>query len=949
MSSRFAFRYLFAYTLDGAQTNPHPVVQQESKRQHLKHAIIAAGARIRSKALISLPGWFRLGSVELRNEEEPTIGAVTLSPDSLKGSLQACGYQSELLRSDFVFGENQIVPLVGFAQPPADSRSACLAVLLPTTAPRAAVEACRPLGAPLVFVCSQDALQWWKQGATSAEYLESIPTGNVEQFFQDHRKEFSPEAVYRAKTWGRFQTEYQLSFVDLGLMPLVEAQVGNSIGRLIERNVAELKRSLGWKQVSTEDGHWLLKSIFWLVSGKILQDKQVPSFQSLSLRDPEEVFRRVGNHYGAKPIAIGSRKKLEALRESAHIVSQFSSLVLTTTEALAYVYENTLITRETRSTLGTHSTPSYLVDYVVGNLADWIAKIPLNQRSVYEPACGHAAFLVSAMRLLTELLPADRAIPSKRGQYLRSRLHGNDIDSFALELARLSLTLTDIPNPDGWDLHAQDMFVDNRLGELAGKSTILLANPPFDNFTPGEQRSYREKKSPVRFMNKSAEMLWRTLVKLPEGGVFGIVLPQSVLHSDNAEELRKFLALKCELKEVCLFPDSIFSFSDAESAILVGRRKEVRGPHLVRYRRVREREVPLFRSEYAASTTRDVSQLRFRHENSYSLRLPDLEEVWDALAANPTLSEVADTGQGLIYHGQQLPRHSTTYSKERFAGGQPGFVLFESGLQLHELPSRYWMNLNTSVIRRPVSGTVIGTPQVLLNYAPASRGPWRLKALIDKVGHAVTSNFIVVRPVAPSYSLQTLWALLNSPIANAYAFSHLGRRHNIVGDIRKIPIPKANSFEWVDHAAKAYLAAASSGTPAVKLQELFLRLDCEVLKLYSLPLDAEQSLLAMFTGWERVGVPFRMCGYLPTEISRRVRLSDFIEFEQDWPAINRKRGELIDKSISGTLTPDERVRLDALEAYADYHLDQVAPRSTEALDQLEKTLFSKIPMKDGHD
>ena len=28
----------------------------------------------------------------------------------------------------------------------------------------------------------------------------------------------------------------------------------------------------------------------------------------------------------------------------------------------------------------------------------------------------------------------------------------------ALELARLSLTLTDIPNPDGWDLRVEDMF-----------------------------------------------------------------------------------------------------------------------------------------------------------------------------------------------------------------------------------------------------------------------------------------------------------------------------------------------------------------------------------------------------------------------------------------------------------------------------------------------------------
>ena len=63
------------------------------------------------------------------------------------------------------------------------------------------------------------------------------------------------------------------------------------------------------------------------------------------------------------------------------------------------------------------------------------------------------------MRLLTEMLPAEKAVPSRRGPYLRSRMHGTDADSFALELARLSLTLTDIPNPDGWDLEPQDMFL----------------------------------------------------------------------------------------------------------------------------------------------------------------------------------------------------------------------------------------------------------------------------------------------------------------------------------------------------------------------------------------------------------------------------------------------------------------------------------------------------------
>jgi hypothetical protein len=868
------------------------------------------------------------------------MGAALLTPTSIKAPLRDCGYRPDLLRTDFLLGEGQTIPLVAFAQSPADSRSACVAVLSETNGPRSAVAACRPLGAPLVFVCFQDTLQWWKQGAQSPEYRESIPANNVERFFEDNLGAFKPDAVYRAKTWGRFRPEYQLSFVDLGLLPLVEEQVGKSLGKLVERNVAELKSSIGWGDVTDDQGHWLLQTVFWLVSGKILRDKRVERFADLNLNDVEEVFRRLGRHYGTEPLAIDSKEKLEGLRESARIIDRFSSLALTTTESLAYVYENTLISKETRSAFGTHRTPSFLVDYVVGNLADWIEEIPVNERSVFEPACGHSAFLVSAMRLLTEMLPAENAVPSRRGPYLRSRMHGVDVDSFALELARLSLTLTDIPNPDGWDLEPQDMFLGDRLAVRAKRNTILLANPPFDNFTPQEQQQYRDQRSGVRFVNKSAEMLWRTLPHMPEGGVFGVVLPQTVLYSENGRDLREFLGSKCELREICLFPDKMFSFSDAESAILVGRRKTPGAQNEVRYRRIREPELDRFRSDYTASTTRTVRQSRFSADTSLSLRLPELEDVWSACADNPILADVASVGQGLIYRGADLPSGSTTYSDDEFAGGQRGFVLFDRGLQLHELPKRHWMNLDPTVIRRAVSGTTFGRPQVLLNYAPASRGPWRLKALLDKQGHPVTSRFIPVRPTTSAYSIETLWALLNSPVANAYAYSHLGKRDNIVGDIRKIPIPKMRSFEGVERAARAYFAEASSQTASAELERLLLRVDAEVLKLYSLPLDLEQRVLGLFSGRKRVGVPFKQTRYLPRELEGKIRLSEFLQFEEDWSITNRERGMLIDKNISGRLNAEEQTRLDALQTYTDYHIERVVPRPTHALDELENRLFS---------
>ena len=126
---------------------------------------------------------------------------------------------------------------------------------------------------------------------------------------------------------------------------------------------------------------------------------------------------------------------------------------------------------------------------------------------------------------------------------------------------------------------------------------------------------------------------------------------------------------------------------------------------------------------------------------------------------------------------------------------------------------------------------------------------------------------------------------------------------------------------------------------------LLLRVDSEVLKLYSLPLELEQRVLGLFTGSKRVGVPFTQTRYLPEELDGNIHFSDFLRFEEDWSVTNRERGLLIDKGIAGQLNAGERARLDALQTYADYHLERVAPRPTHLLDQLERRLFSGSPTK----
>jgi len=124
-----------------------------------------------------------------------------------------------MLRRDFRFGDGKQVRLAAFAHVPADARSACIAVIEVPSDPIEAVSFCRELGAPVVFVCYGSQLQWWRQSPGEPQLVESLPATEIECFFGAHQADFAPTAVYRAKTWARFDKDYQLTFVDMGLMP----------------------------------------------------------------------------------------------------------------------------------------------------------------------------------------------------------------------------------------------------------------------------------------------------------------------------------------------------------------------------------------------------------------------------------------------------------------------------------------------------------------------------------------------------------------------------------------------------------------------------------------------------------------------------------------------------------------------------------------------------------
>src|SRR5262249_2032005 len=151
----------------------------------------------------------------------------------------------------------------------------------------------RNLGAPVLFVCCEGQIQWWRQGIETPQYLATLAESELPRFFQEHSQFLAPHRIYRAKTRGRFESGYKLSFVEVGLMPLVEGEIGQALSTLVERVIIDMRNHLNPQEMTASLSRWLFQSVFWLFAAKILRDKHVPTFYSLDLVDIDEVFSRI--------------------------------------------------------------------------------------------------------------------------------------------------------------------------------------------------------------------------------------------------------------------------------------------------------------------------------------------------------------------------------------------------------------------------------------------------------------------------------------------------------------------------------------------------------------------------------------------------------------------------------------------------------------------------------
>lgn len=805
--------------------------------------------------------------------------------DLTHNSLQEIGYRDDLLRHRYPFADVLIdssptrrIDLAAFAQEPPSYRSACFGVAILEHYSPSTLQQYRALGAPQILVLSPEAgnVRRWRMTATGdPTFLEDIAPEHLHTAFHVNRDEWSPSAVLRAKAIGFAREPIQLDFFDTGLLPTLEGTTHKKLDQLLRDVLATCKAVYAEHHGSEPDYQALFRLIFRFIAAKMLADRGYPGEDWLD-SDPQRVIAAVDAFYfrqtpdeGLLQDPLVQRVAWDKIR-TAFLFQNLS------VEALAYVYENTLVSERNRELFDTHATPPQIAEYIVQQLP--FDALPQDERRVFEPFTGHAPFLVAALGRLRTLLPATMNT-DQRHDYFVHMLRGMELDAFAREVARYALILADYPNPDGWDIGQADVFSSPHTDTYLQQAKIVLCNPPFSNLPIRGTQTRRRPGAAKR----AIEALNRVMRYPP--AQLGFVLPKAFVSGQEYRNARKQLAASYQEISVVTLPDTVFQYSDVETALLTAHGARTSSP--------RRRAAAVNKQDYdrflrtGIPTWQEALPTDVVDAADYPVfwRTP-LWRTWEALERLPRLGDVAEVHRGIEQTGfrEQMDH---LISREPAPELRAGLVNIEDDFEPFVNPSSRYLRTDPLQIRRGHEFLKLAVrPKVIAHAARLSRGPWRIAAFIDRQGLVCYQRFHGIWPKA-NISLEVITSVLNSPVSNAFLYTHpeAGGRDNQIRAIKDIPFPDftlaqtqtlvtlINQYQiyrsqWLQNPDQAEELEAAC-------RQALAHIDAEVLSAYELPPRLEKQLLDTFSGYQRPG-PVRFMGYYPTDFRPAIPWRIFI-------------------------------------------------------------------------
>jgi hypothetical protein len=800
---------------------------------------------------------------------------------TIRQEMMKTGYRKDTIVCDYVFSDvleqkpaTRCVDLVAFSHAPASYRSAAIAAAeMQGRDPAVIIAEYRALGAPLFFSLEGNSVTAWQVRTSGPP--RRIATSQVNELpalFAAHRDEWEPLAIHRAKSIGQFDRAYQLDFVDRSLLPAIEGEIHAKLERLLDEIFVETRRVRRTPAGGTVvDDRSMFRTTFRLLAAKVLNDRGHELALEWRSEDPDSVLDAISTYYRLPRFAQEQAPEHRAFFASAwdHLRNAISFRNISSDD-LAFVYENTLVTPQTRRYFGTHSTPRQLAEYIVGHLELW--NHDPSELRVYEPFAGAALFLVAAMRQLRDLLPGDWTDPV-RHQFLTERIVGDEIDAFACEVAKLSLILADYPNANGWEVGELDLFADQTLARRLSKANVVLCNPPFRAFSEEEKTRYPEMID--RSITKSGAALNLALDSCPLA--LGFILPRAFIDERQFQaERRRVEALYREIELVSL-PEHTFKTSGIEASALIARsprRGDTSRPTVLTSTVVPARHRDDFLRLGAPVISRSSSRSPER-KPSGDLWLRDLDALWRYLSDYPTFGSVAKIHRGIEWQGNQ----SSAISDERRPGHRLG-VHNATAVHPFRLAPPVWLDARADRLLYKAIDLPWERPKVIANAFRLSRGPWRLAAAVDNAGLVCSQQLFGCWLSPEQTALQAWAAVLNGPVANAFVTVDSPAKGIRISTMRALPVPPKPPSD-IEPLIAEYKAVFLPETfslnpePARKANELLNCIDAIVLQAYDLPPRLERELLEFFRGARRPTLhPWRH--WLPEDFGPAIPLHEYL-------------------------------------------------------------------------
>jgi hypothetical protein len=387
--------------------------------------------------------------------------------------------------------------------------------------------------------------------------------------------------LFTPKALSKFR-DGQLSFADLeehidkrsfSFILRQQQKIDNAFDKAIQAALENINTVQNPISSRNEVKRHIIRTAIAYLAARILEDKGF--FRSDGIPQSNDILNLLQcmvdhtNGFFNEVLESAGFVGIDVRQQFAQYMGPSVNFTLTNHRDVGRLYEKAVITLpdnlqdQKSEDLNRHYTPFKVSEKILELLP--LERIRPKERFIFDPATGSGSLLLAATLRLSQMSDIDDNKTSRR-EYLSNHVIGNDIDKdvklitqLRYFLAREAVHISDLlPSPKFYNNNYESFNRDNILQKIGYKPKIIVANPPF--------KIIRDKQLAFEFVKQAIS--W-----LDEGSQFAFILPKSFITGTKygVLEIRKSLSEKCELFEICSYPEGTIGIkAKHDVSIIIG-------------------------------------------------------------------------------------------------------------------------------------------------------------------------------------------------------------------------------------------------------------------------------------------------------------------------------------------------------------------------------------------